>query len=177
MKKKTAFYIAVSILVFSFSGSVIALNRPGDTDSKQTDIPSPDIRITSDTVDFSMKTSLLVYRGNVRVTNSQYTLTCNNLFISPDKNNKPESMQAEGNVRLKAKDGEMTCKKAAYSRSSGEFILEQDVTLHQVNRDMTADKIIVMIKDGRIEDLHGDGIRGSVPLGDILPDMEDVTSE
>ena len=172
MKKKTAFYIVASILMFSFSGSVTALNSHGEPDLKQTEITSPDIRITSDTIDFSMKTSLLVYSGNVKVINSQYTLTCDNLFISSDKNNKPESMQVEGNVRLKTKDGEITCKKAAYSRSSGEFILEQDVTVHQENRDMTADKIIVMIRDGQFDNFHGEGISGSVPLEDILPDSE-----
>jgi lipopolysaccharide transport protein LptA len=163
--------------MFFLSGSASALNRAAE--SKQPEVESPDsIRVTSETLDFNMKTSMLVYMDNVTATNSQYTLKCNTLLISLNKDNKPASMQAEGNVNLKVKDGEITCKKATYSRSSGEFILEQNVTLRQENSTFSADKITVQVKDGRFEGIHGEGnIKGSFPMDEVLQDTKSVNSD
>jgi lipopolysaccharide transport protein LptA len=177
MKSSITFLIISCLLMFFLSDSVNALNR--DAESRQAEVESlNNTSVTSETLDFNMKTSVLAYMDNVTATNSQYTLKCNTLLISLDKDNKPVSMQAKGNVNLKVKDGEITCKKATYSRSSGEFILEQNVKLHQANSTFSADKIKVLIKDGRFEGIHGEGnIKGSFPLDEVLQNKKSINSD
>ena len=179
MKISIIFIVTASMFIFFYSGSSIALNSDRDADIKHPATQLEDgTEVTSDTMDFNMKASILAFRNNVTATKSQYTLKCNTLHISINKDNKPESMQAEGNVNLKTKDGEITCKKATYSSSSGEFILEQNVTLHQENSTFSADKITVQVKDGRFEGIHGEGnIKGSFPLDEVLQDKKSVNSD
>ena len=178
MRYSNIFYILTCILIFLFSGPVMALSSDRDTESRQPDITigyGGNTEITSDTMEFNMKKSILVFKNNVTVTNSQYTLWCDTLLISSDKDNTPESMQAEGNIRIKAENGEATCKKATYSRLSGQFILEQGVILKQKNSDLSADKIIAVVKNGHFEGIRGEGnIRGSLPLKQIIQDKESV---
>ena len=177
MKNSITFLIISCLLMFCLSGSVSALNH--DAELKQPKVePLENTRVTSDTLDFNMKTSVMAYIDNVTAINSQYTLKCNTLLISLNKDNKPESMQAEGDVNLKTKDGEITCRKATYSRSSSEFILEQNVKLRQENSTFFADKITVLIKDGRFEGIHGEGnIKGSFPLDEVLQDKKSISSD
>ena len=174
MKNKTVFIAIAGMLLFLIPGSVRTLHGNSAGDIKQTDAEfSDNIRVTSDTMDFSLKTSVITFRNNVTANNPEYILNCNSLFISPDKDNRIESMQAEGNVRLKAENGEMTCHIAKYSRSTGEFILEQNVTLKQENSDWSADRITVFIHNGQFEDIHCEGnVKGSIPMEKILPDSE-----
>ena len=73
MNKKTTFIIVTAILVFICSYPTWALNSQTNTDSKQTEIKFIDnTTVTSEIMDFSMKASLLAFRNNVTVTNSQY---------------------------------------------------------------------------------------------------------
>ena len=179
MRGTKTFFIFAGILLFLYSGSATALDSVRDAEPGQPDIKSIDsTSVIAETMDFSTKTSMLAFRKNVMVSNSQYILKCNTLLISSDKDNKPESMQAEGNVRLKAENGEATCKKATYSKSSDQFILEHDAVLKQENSILSADRIIVTVKDGQFEGIRGEGnVRGYFPLEQVLPDKKSLSSD
>lgn len=179
MRAHNNLFILAGILIFLCQGSSMALDRDSNTESKHPNKNVVDCtNVTAETMDLSMESSVMAFRENVTVANSQYILNCDTLLIKPDKNKKPESMQAVGNVRLKAENGRATCKKATYSRSSGQFILEHDAVLQQENSKLSADKITVIIKDGQFEGIRGEGnVKGSIPLKEILMDIENSSSE
>lgn len=179
MTHQKTFIIIVIIFTLICSVPVWSLNSDIDTDSRQNNIIFIDsITVTSSTMDFNMKTSLLAFKGRVTVNNSQYTLKCNTLFITPDKNRTLESMQAEGNVRLKLKNGEITCQKATYSRLSGLFILEQNVTMQQEHGNVSADRITVVMRDGEFERIYCEGnVKSSLSPGEALPEITSVNTD
>ena len=165
------------MLVFSCQWQVNALSS--DTESRKPEIKFNDnTTVVSDTMDFELKTSVVVFMDNVTVTNSQYTLKCNKLRMLPDKENRIESLQAEGNVSVKAKNGMVTCKKATYLRSSGKLILEYNVALHQEDNILSADKVTVIIREGKFDGIHGEGnVRGSFSLEEILQEEKNETTD
>ena len=179
MRYRNTFILIAGMLLFFYSAPVWPLNGQTGTGSSQKNLMTLDTTtITSATMDFGIKTSLLIFRGNVTVTDSQYILECDNLFISPDKNKIPESMRAEGNIRLKVENGEITCHKVRYSRLSGLFILEQNVVLQQENRELSADRITVTIQDSRFERVYCEGnVRSSFPLGDTFREKKDMNTD
>lgn len=160
-----------SMLIFAHSGTTEDTNSHSATDSEQsTEEFINGTKITSETMDLNMETSMIAFKNNVTVTDSKFTLKGDKLIIVSKGRNEVESLQAEGSVRLKTKNGEATCQKATYANSLGQFTLEHDVTLRQPKGNVSADRIMFLIQNGHIEGVHCEGnVRALIPSKEIMP--------
>ncbi len=158
----------VGILLSAHSGSAEDTHIQATNDSRQPDeefINGTNItKITSKTMDLDVKTSTLVYKTDVTITDPQFTLKTDKLIIVFKGKNKLDSLQAEGSVWLKTINGEATCQKATYTSALEQFTLEHDATLRQPNLNLSADKIVFLIRNGQFESVHCEGnVRGLFP--------------
>ena len=161
------------------SGTTNDSHRDSTSDSRQ---PSGEfangtnvITITSKTMDIDMKTFTADFKTDVTVTAPQFTLKADKLIVVSKGTNEVESLQAEGGVWLKTASGDATCQKATYIRALEQITLERDATLRQGNRNMLADRIVFIIRNGQIEGAHAEGnVRGSFPSKDVVPTKRSV---
>jgi len=95
----------------------------------------PPTQITSDSVDFDLKTRTAVYRGHVRVDDSKMTLTCEVLTAKvPESGGKIDSIVAEQNVVIDTTDAKgqpnrATGDKVVYTYSVANSVTNETVEL------------------------------------------------
>src|ERR1051325_6931878 len=112
----------MKVLWLTISLAVLAAALVAQTGSPSSAKPerAPTV-ITSDAVDFDLKTRLAVYRGNVRVEDPTMTLTCATMTAKvPESGGPIESLVAEQNVVIDATDDKGrithgTCDKLVYT--------------------------------------------------------------
>jgi lipopolysaccharide transport protein LptA len=106
-----------TLVLAGFSFALNAQTNPPAPVAKRAE-RSP-TEITSDSVDFDLKTRMAVYRGHVRVDDSLMKLTCEVLTATvPESGGRIESIVAEQNVVIDAIDA-----KGHTNRASGDKVV------------------------------------------------------
>ena len=117
-------------------------------------VPTNITTVTSETATFDLEASTIHFKTNVVVTDPEFSLTSDALTVEAKGTNQIDSVVARGNVKLRARDGSATCGTATYARASGKVILEHNAVLKLPDRCVSADKITLTIRDGRIGAVH-----------------------
>ena len=109
--------LAFTLVLASLSLPLNAQTNPTAPAAKPAE--RPPTQITSDSVDFDLKTRMAVYRGHVRVNDSLMTLTCEVLSAKvPEGGRGFESVVAEQNVTINATDA-----KGQTNRATGDKVI------------------------------------------------------
>ncbi|MFA4943644.1 MAG: lipopolysaccharide transport periplasmic protein LptA [Lentisphaeria bacterium] len=135
-----------------------------------------EIQIQSDGMEMDMASHLATFIGNVKVTEPRMTLTADKMIVHFDKADKPERIEALGNVLIEQPGEKRQAKagRAVYTVADGKVVLTEEPELavggsilKNVSRiiyDRDTGKIIT---EGGTLILPGGG--GALPGGGILP--------
>ena len=109
-----------------------------------TPAPSGSTVITSDELRSDQNTHISVFTGNVFVVGNNFNLTCQEMTVVFDKDNKVDNITATGNVIITQPDRIAHCGQAQYFRDDDKFILtDQPVIVDSKKNQIEAPRIII----------------------------------
>ncbi len=124
--------------VLLFTGGTVALAEQGRT------------VITSDTLLFDYQRSIAVFEGNVKVEDSQVTLTCEKLYVYFDADNQIDSVVAREQVHVVQADREARAGKAVYTAKDGSIILTEQPRLLRGSDELRGDEIKIFTHSEKV---------------------------
>ena len=125
-------------VVLILAGGAVAANEQGRT------------VITSDTLLFDYQRSIAVFEGNVKVEDSQVTLTCEKLYAYFDKNNQIDSVVARENVHVVQADRQARAGKAVYTAKDGAIVLTEQPRLLRGSDELRGDEIKIFTHSEKV---------------------------
>ena len=113
---------------------------PTDADTA----PAGSTVITSDELRSDQNTHISVFTGNVVVVGNNFNLTCQEMTVVFDKDNKVDTITATGNVVITQPERITHCGQAQYFHDEDKFVLtDEPVIVDKDNNQIKAPRIII----------------------------------
>ena len=120
-----------------------AKRKPVDPDAVTT--------IASDRLDFDYSSFIAYFLGHAVVTDPEFVLRAEKLFVTFDGTNDIVSIECRGNVDLKSDDLHATCGRATYTRENGQVRLTESPFVRKGEQTLRAREISIWLNDERAE--------------------------
>jgi lipopolysaccharide export system protein LptA len=109
------------------------------------------VHIDADRMEFDYKTKVLVYRGDVSVTQADMTLHSDVLTITldPQKLQRPREVVAEGHVRINKGERRATGGKAVFDDAARTVTLSDQAVLQDGPNEVAGERVVVYLDEQR----------------------------
>lgn len=112
------------------------------------------IAITADQLDFDYQKNRVTYRGTVHATQGELQIDCDTLIVNFDPADDQKQAQlreviAQGNVVIVQGTRRATGATAVFSQTQRQIVLIGDPVLHDGPNEVSGDRIIVYVDEGR----------------------------
>lgn len=133
------------------------------------------VHIESAMLEFEYRTGLLTYRGDVKVSQADITLTSDRLTVLLDvkQSGRPREIVAEGNVRIVNGERVATGGRAVFDHEKQTITLSDSAVLRDGPNEVAGDRVVVFLDEQRsVVDGGGDRVRATLfPAG--IPSLSD----
>lgn len=144
--------LAAVVVLLVFSGAV----RAAEPEAKGDRSKEP-VRITSDRMEATGDSNLVVFKGNVKVI-EEFTLYSDELQIRYGEGRDIDTITALGSVRIVQGQRKATSEKAVYDRTARVLVLTGSPTVTQCGDRVSGNKITLYIDEDRAQvEGGGDG--------------------
>lgn len=111
-----------------------------------------DTTITSSRMEYDYAHSSIIFDENVKISNPEYTMTCERLTVMLNSTNDVKWIKASKNVILVNGDRSAKCDEAIYTKSDGKVVMTgSEVVVKRASDQMTGTKITIWLNDERVE--------------------------
>lgn len=111
-----------------------------------------DTTITSNRMEYDYARSSIIFDENVKISNPEYTMTCERLVVMLNSTNDVKWIKATRNVILVNGDRSAKCDEATYTKADGKVVMTgREVIVQRAKDQMTGTKITIWLNDERVE--------------------------
>lgn len=111
-----------------------------------------DTTITSSRMEYDYARASIIFEENVKVSNPEYTMTCERLVVMLNSTNDLKWIKATKNVILVNGDRSAKCDEAIYTKADGKVVMTgREVQVQRAKDQMTGTKITIWLNDERVE--------------------------
>lgn len=111
-----------------------------------------DTVITSNRMEYDYARSSIIFDENVKISNPEYTMTCERLVVMLNSTNDVKWIKATRNVILVNGDRSAKCDEATYTKADGKVVMTgREVIVQRAKDQMTGTKITIWLNDERVE--------------------------
>lgn len=143
MRKKFIMIAAMVSLVLAWRGDAASVIPKGKIKGETT--------ITSSRMEYDYAHSSIIFEENVKISNPDYTMTCERLVVMLTPENDVKWIKATKNVILVNADRSAKCDEAIYTKADGKVVMTGREVIVQRSKDqMTGTKITIWLNDERV---------------------------
>lgn len=111
-----------------------------------------DTTVTSSRMEYDYAHSSIIFEENVKISNPEYTMTCERLVVMLNSTNDVKWIKATKNVILVNGDRSAKCEEAIYTKADGKVVMTgKEVVVQRAKDCMTGTKITIWLNDERVE--------------------------
>ncbi|MBR0057656.1 MAG: hypothetical protein IJP66_10035 [Kiritimatiellae bacterium] len=148
MKQPHAYRLRAAALLAAATALVLAAPAPAFA-AKTT---KGDTTITSSRMEYDYARSSIIFEENVKISNPDYTMTCERLVVMLNSTNDVKWIKATKNVILVNGDRSAKCDEATYTKADGKVVMTgREVQVKRAKDQMTGTKITIWLNEERVE--------------------------
>jgi len=151
--------VAVCLVLGGFIGRVHALD-PAQWKQKEASLKDQPVQIRADKMELRRQDNLILYTGNVSVTQPQYKMDSDLLEVRWDpETRKIKHLVAKGKVRMEAEDAKASCGVAILDVGAQSVEMHESPKMIQGGEHVEGEKIVYFLNEKRSTVLGGRGGR------------------